>query len=156
MSCGYQNLWYAKGAAEISKMLIIDIRNSCACLEENHGFLCLAPMRSCPHGALVPRLKSAEALTARLLSWRGFCGAEKKHGNKFWALVLIPKQFAHSFHSLSFVMGRSKTPSKRNVLEKSPLKSVKFRIKCHQSVYKPTEEKGGREEPFGSITSSFL
>lgn len=29
-------------------MLIIDIRNSCACLEENHGFLCLAPVRSCP------------------------------------------------------------------------------------------------------------
>lgn len=49
-------------------MLIIDIRNSCARLEENRSFLCLAPMRSCPHRALVPRLKSAEALTAQLLS----------------------------------------------------------------------------------------
>jgi len=62
MACGYKNLWYTKDTVELSKVLLIGIRNSCVCLEENCSFSCLAPSRSVtvlPGAGCVPAFEEA-------------------------------------------------------------------------------------------------
>lgn len=51
---------------------------------------------------------------------------------------MIPKQVAHSSHSLRFVIERLKIPSKKNRLGKkiwNKLNRVKFTINCPQRVF---------------------
>lgn len=128
-------------------MLIIGVRISCACLEENCRFpfplsYCLAWQR-----VMLLYLKKHKGIACRITEIRRVCGGERKKINQISAQVLIPKQVPRSFHSLRFVMERLKTSSKKNMLGKKKIRNKltsEIQNKLSSEFYKPTGEKGGR------------